>query len=146
MSAEFSFKGLEITDKSTKRYTFYPITGEPWVEVAPALETNRPYYNAILRRTKKNARRRISQVSAAMLQEQRDEDRELFAKHIVKGWGNLKDTTGNPVTFSEKSAFSFLSALPDWLFDELRAWCGDANNFLKEDDMTEEEVEETGKS
>ena len=142
-SPDFGFESLEINNKTTARYIIYAVKGEPYVDVMPALETTRDYYNAVLRRTKKNMRRRMSAITATQLGEQRDEDRELFAAHIIKGW-NFKDRAGNAIPFSQKNVHAMLKALPDWLFDEMRTWCGDANNFLKQTDMTEEEVVETG--
>ena len=142
---DFGLSGLELTKDTTAVYTLYALEGDPSLVVATALETNKNYYNAVLRKAKKNLRRiRSGTVSAEQLREQRDDDRVLFAKHVVKGWNNLVDSKHKPVPFSEKNALSFLKQLPDWIFDEVRSWCGDANNFLAEDDMTEEEVEETG--
>ncbi len=45
---------VEATD--TVDYTFYQIEGEPTLQVAPATEANKPYFNAILRRGRKNVR------------------------------------------------------------------------------------------
>ena len=74
--------------------------------------------------------------------ENRDEDRRLYPKHILRGWRGVVDSNGDVVEFNPERAAEFVEALPDWLFDELRAFCGDVQNFLEEDDGDEEDDEE----
>ena len=55
----------------------------------------------------------------------------LYAKHIVKGWTGIVDNKGKAVEFTEGECLGFLSSLPDWLFDELRAFASDLQNFIE---------------
>lgn len=112
-------------------YSLYQIAGDVKLHVLHAGETNVPYFNEVLRRQAKNARI----VSAGRLNQQflaanRNEDRELFAKHILVGWENVCDTSGTEVPFSCENARDFLNALPDWIFDEVRTFAANATNFM----------------
>jgi hypothetical protein len=142
-----SFKHLQRYDveKKTVPFTFYQIAGEPIVECLPATEANRPYHNALLKRNAKLAQRfRAGRISREMLEKSRDEDRELYAKFVVKGWRNVKDDNGADVPFTQEAAAEFFEALPNWLFDELRVWASSPGNFVDEDaeSLGEEEVDD----
>ena len=124
-------KKLEVKAGETMPFTFYQIVGEPVLHLAPATEANKPYFNALLKRSRKNQRRLQSgSFTASVITENRDDDRELYPKFIVRGWENVVDSDNNPVTFSAEACSDFLSALPDWLFDEARQFAVDATNFV----------------
>jgi hypothetical protein len=130
MSNDFSYlRDLEVRDK-TARCTIYQVKGEPVLIVRPATEANKPYFNAVLRRTRRNVRAvQAGAVSAAMIAENRAEDRELFPKFVVSGWEGVRDGSGQDVPFSEDACACFIEALPDWLFDEVRGFAGNSANF-----------------
>jgi hypothetical protein len=133
MSNDFShLRVLEVRDKTAK-CTLYHVKGEPFLVVRPATEANKPYFNAVLKRTRKNVRAvQAGAISQAMIAENRDEDRELFPKHVIVDWGNVTDSAGEPVPFSPEACTQFIEALPDWLFDEVRNFAGNSANFAGE--------------
>lgn len=130
-------------------FTFYEIRGEPSLMVEQAGEGNRSYYNALVKRNTRNARRiAAGKIDAAMVRKNRDEDRELYAKYVVKSWEGILDKARQEVAFSPATCLEFLTALPSYLFDELRAFCGEPGNFIEDDEPipSSEEVEELGES
>ncbi len=140
-----SFKHLSRYEvpKDTVPFEFYQIEGEPTLECLAATEANRPYHNALLKRNAKLAARfRAGRVSREMLARNRDEDRELYAKFVVKGWTNVKDDKGKSVAFTPEACLDFLKALPNYLFDELRMFCIAPANFLADDEADDAEIQE----
>jgi hypothetical protein len=131
MSNDFShLRALEVRDK-TATVTLFQVKGEPFFVVKPATESNKPYFNAVLKRTRKNTRAvQAGAISSAMIKENRDEDRELFPKFIVTNWGRVTDSRGQEVPFSEGACAQYLEALPDWVFDEIRSFAGNSANFV----------------
>lgn len=130
MSHDFShLKALDVRGK-TAEFTLYAVANEPFLVLRPATEANKPYFNAVLKRTRKTVRvLKTGTISQAMLDENREEDRELFPKFVVTGWGRVIDRDGNEVAFCEEACAEFLQALPDWLFDEVRNFAGNSANF-----------------
>lgn len=119
-TAEYIISEIEVNGKS------------PTLVLTPTTQANQAYFNAVLKSSTKKARRTAgSGIDASILSEGRDEDRTLFAKHVVKGWSNVVDAkTGKPVPFNAAECQAFLEALPDWKFDDIRNFCGNARNFL----------------
>lgn len=139
-------KSLDIQGQQTTRFTLYQVDGEPWLEIRPAAEVNRNYFNSLLKRSRKNLKRiRAGAVNAAQIAENRDEDRTLYPKHVVVGWGGVRNDEGVEVDFSVEDCAAFLRALPDWLFDELRVFASDVTNFLPEEEDPPLDAEVTGK-
>lgn len=146
MTADFS-QLSKLNPARTARYVLYQVQGEPALIVAPAAENNRGYFNAILKRSKKSIRRlRSGNISESMIRESRDEDRELYAQHILQGWEGVVDSVGAPAEFNADNALAFLRSMPNWMFDELRSFCGSAESFLEAQEMSAEDVEEQGKN
>lgn len=135
--ADFShLKVLEVSPDKTARYTLHQITVNgktPTLIVAPATEANKPYFNALLKRAGKMAGAlRAGNINAGMIEQNRGEDYDLYPRHVVKGWEDMVDgKTGKDVAFSKEECANFLSELPDWLFDDLRNWCGNPANFAE---------------
>ena len=122
---------LDVKDKNVVDYVIFQIESEPVLKLKPATEANKPYFNAVLRGSRKNMRAiRSGSINAIMLEENRAQDRELFPKHVVAGWEKVTDSDGKPVPFSEENCQDFLRALPDWIFDEIRDFAGNAANFV----------------
>jgi hypothetical protein len=139
-------KKFEVS-KDAVRYDLDQLTGGMYLMVRPATEANKGLLSESLKRVNARPQRaRRAKVSAEKLEQTRDEDRQLYAKHVVEGWGNVRDSDGKVVEFSKEEVLDFLTALPDWVFDELRAFCTDPNNFLG--DLPEDEGgdESLGKS
>jgi len=135
--ADFShLKDLEVTNETTSRYKLHQITVNgltPTLIVAPATEANKPYYNRLLKRAGKSARAvRAGAISSAMIDDNREEDKELYPKYVIKGWEDMVDgKTGKETKFSVAECADFLAALPNWLFDDVRNYCGNPANFAE---------------
>ncbi len=115
--------------------TLYQIRGEPTLTMKPAAEANKPYYTALIKRNSRNSRRvAAGKVNAKMLKQSRDEDRELFAKYVIVGWADVMDSAGESVGFSKENCYDYLKALPDWLFDEVRQFASEPENFIEDED------------
>ena len=131
-------KALDVKDK-TAEMTIYQIEGNPVLVMRPATEANKPYFNAVLKRSRKSVRAlQAGGVSAAIISENRAEDRELFPQHVVVGWRGVKDVDGNEVPFDKTACAEFLEALPDWLFDEVRTFAGVSSNYTSEEPIDAE--------
>ena len=123
-------KKLEINDK-TSEMTLFSVPGEPTLILRPATEVNKPYFNAVLKRTKRNmAAVKGGGVNATMIQESRADDKDLYSKHVIVGWNNMIDADGQMVAFSPANCAEFLDCLPDWMFDDIRAHAADPANFM----------------
>lgn len=140
-------KKLDVSGTQTAEFHMHAIDGEPVLVMAPAMESNKPYFNASLKSSRKNMRSiRNGNVSAGMLDETRETDRELYAAHVVKGWKNVTDASGKPVQFTREVCAEFLAALPNWLFDEVREFAGTPANFITDDQVDAEAVAKNSKS
>lgn len=129
--ANFShLEKLEVSGNKTVDFTIFQIEGEPSLQVTAASESNRGYFNELLRKGGKRQAKK-TKVDAETIKRNREEDRVLYAKHIVKGWTGVNDADGKPVKFTEGECLGFLSSLPDWLFDELRTFASDIQNFIE---------------
>lgn len=134
---------LDVGVAETVDYQLYQIDGEPTLVIAPATEANKPYFNAILRRSRKNMRAlNAGSISTGMIDSNRHEDRSLYAAHIIKRWRDVRDVEGIEAAFTPDNVRAFLDALPNWIFDDLRTFAGNPANFLDEGIS---EAEETGK-
>ena len=136
--AKFShLQGLQLAD--TKEFELHQISVNgvsPVLVVKPSTESNKPFFNKVLQRMGKSARMlRSGKITPAMSAENRKDDRELFPKHVIVGWSNVLDTDGTIVPYSQEECANFLNALPDWIFDELRAFCNDPANFSETVDV-----------
>lgn len=102
----------------------------PFLMVKPATEANKPFARAQLQRSNKRARSAGGRgVSLETIEGTRDDDRDLYPRFVVEGWGNVFDTDGKPVEFSVKTCQEFLTALPNWVFDNVRSFCTNPSNF-----------------
>jgi hypothetical protein len=122
---------LEVSDK-TAEYVMNQIEGQPTLIVKPATESNKPYFNSVLRRSRKTLQQSQGGLSAKMITDNRNEDKELYPKHVIVGWEDMKDSSGELVDFSVENCTNFIGKLPPWLFDEIRTFCGKSINFCDE--------------
>jgi hypothetical protein len=105
----------------------------PTLIVKTATEANRIFANEQLRMTKKTAPAiRAGAINMQMIAETRDNDRTLYAKHVVVGWEGIYDSHGDEVPFSHSECALFLEALPDWAFDEIRNFCTSPQNYVEQ--------------
>ena len=131
-------KELETTGK-TARYTMVMIAltnkdnmQHPVLICRPATEVNRAFANEQLRITKKNVPLvRSGAVSLDTIAENRDAERGLYAKHVIAGWENVIDGDGAQVAYDSTVCLEFLNSLPDFIFDEVRNFCTNPQNFVE---------------
>jgi hypothetical protein len=122
-------KNLDVKDK-TARCPIHQIAGAPVLIMKPATEANKPYFNAVLKKSRRNVRAlKAGAINQVMIAENREQDRELFPRFVVTGWENVSDAEGNAVEFNRDNCEAYLRALPDWIFDEVRNFAGDSVNF-----------------
>lgn len=147
MPADFShIKSLDVSTEKPARFKLHQITVNdvtPTLLVVPATETNKPYFNALLKRSGKSARAaRSGTISLGMIADNRKEERDLYPQHVIVGWEDMVDgRTGEEVEFSKAECINFLVNLPNWLFDDIRAFCSNPASFV-----TELEVEVVAKN
>lgn len=135
---------LDVNQSSTIKVYFPEIGPDCWVEIRPANQSNRLYYNAMLSRSGDRMKRmaRSSKITAEDLDLARQDDRELYPLYVMVGWNQMPaDRQGNLATFSRQEAKDFCKQLPDWLFDRMRDAAGANERFLPEG-MEEPDVED----
>lgn len=131
MTAQYDFSKYAVSSTKTAQFEFLAIEGIPTLTVKPATEVNKPFYNNLLRRGKNAARvQRTRGMNADMVAQYRNEDRELYSKHVVTAWKGVKDKDGKEVPFSADECQAFLTAIPDHIFDDLREFVTNEGNFV----------------
>jgi hypothetical protein len=131
-------KELEVSSDETVDYCIYQIEGEPMLSLLPASESNKSYFSALLRKSRSKVRAiKSAKLSPGMIKDNRDEDRELYSQHIIKGWDGVVDSDGKTVPFTTDNVEDFLNALPDWIFEDIRNFASDIQNFISEPIETE---------
>ena len=143
-----SFKhleSLEVPKEATAEFTLYDIENPdgtfPVLILASATEANKRYFNKLLRRSRRNMSKVQAQdFDVSMLKANRDDDRVLYPKYVVKGWRHVQDVKGKEVTFSEENCTGFIKVLPGWIFDSVRLFAGKPRNFIEGDLPDEEET------
>lgn len=136
MSDKFShLSKYEVKADRRIKYVIDDIEGEPILILAPATSENKPYYNKVLRKTAKNPMKAIKKINAGTVRENRDQDRILFANYVIKGWKRVVDGEGKEVEFSKENCFEYLTALPDWIFDQVRNYAATPDNFIDEENI-----------
>ena len=124
-------------------YTFYDLAGEPTLTVRQAGEDNTLYFNALLRQVNRS-RRRGRKVETTDLKANRKLDIGLYSKFVVVGWINVKDSSDKVVEFSIEAVEEFLNAIPSYMFDDMREFCTNPENFVE--GIDEEDTEEAAKN
>ena len=139
---------LHVTSATTAELTLtsvqWPDGSSPILVGRYAGESNKPYFNAQTRAITRRAKTSRS-VSAAFISEVRGRDLDLFPKHVITGWRNVIETSGKPCEFSLEACAEFLAQLPSEIFDEIRAFFANRDNFT-DGVVTTEDAAETGKS
>lgn len=112
------------------------------VELRYAGEGNDAYFNAMLARAGKRARK-VQQkggqmVDAGMLAENRSEDRALFPLHVLVGWRGIQTRTGTggfmDVECTLENRKEFCEKVPDWIFDRIRDHAARPERFVRDGD------------
>lgn len=144
MSRFARFDKLKVGNEKTVTYPLRDLEGDMKLEVRPATEENRELFAALAKRIKGVAattgRRQLAKIDVNRLAEARNEDRELYSKYVVVGWTNVVDDAGETVPFTQQNCLDFLTALPNFIFDELRVFVNDPFNFIDADPEAVEDV------
>lgn len=142
MSKFGNLKQYEIDPTKSVKYSITDIEmggKTPYLMVKPATQTNKPYTKAQLKSSNQRIQRQAAKgISLEGLEANREDDKAHYPKFIITGWGNVFDDEGNDVPFTVENCAEFLEALPDWVFDGVRAFCSVPTNFADEAD--EEDV------
>lgn len=139
-------KKLDVDEQRTAEYELWEIQEDdkpvPVLVLAPSGTANKPYFHALLNRT--NRVRRVGRgqgISKEQIKANRDDDRELFPQFVVKSWRNVVESNGNECPFTRGNCDDFLKVLPDWLFDKVRTFTAEPENFLGTVPVPEEVAE-----
>ena len=136
-----NIKKLDVADK-TADFILEDIDGEPSLKLKAATGSNKPLLNAMLKQVGKNKRKyKKKNVTAAMAEENREDDKQLYIDHVIVGWDGIVDAKGKDVIFSTESCKELLNAIPAWIFDKIREFAADDSNFVEVID-----IEETAKN
>lgn len=126
-------KSMSVTKESRAQYLLDAVPGSPVLTVKHAGESNKGWYNAVGKQAFVKARGaggKKLRWDPTFMAEQRELERGLYAKHVIVGWSpNPIDDEGNDVPFSPDVCQDLMDALPDDMFDDLRAFCQDPDNF-----------------
>lgn len=129
-------KDVDVKGTVAKEYELHqiPLDPVPVLMLKPATEANKPYFNALLKQSGKAlANMRSGSITAKMTAERREQDKALYAKYIIDGWKNIPDENGQFVPFNKKNCEEFLEQLPDWIFDDVRAYAAKPENYLNDE-------------
>lgn len=93
-------------------------------------ETNKPYFNALLKTAAQNAERLVAgTVDTEVLRRNREQDRKLYPAYVITSWAYVYDAGGNEVPFTEEACVDLFSKLPDHIIDKARNFFASATNF-----------------
>lgn len=144
------FKNLEkarIGPQSVSRIYFPEIEGPPvdatqpdverrvpWLEVRPAAECNRAFFDALLKSQAKSAQEILKDsMDTADLAKDREASFQLYAQFVLTGNGGawLDDESGEEVTMplSLDARLALCKQLPSHLYDRLRRHAINLANF-----------------
>lgn len=148
--ADFSFLNqYAVSGDSRARLTLFGITLanglSPTLIGRPCGQTNKGYFNALMRSSAKRSLTSGSRQSPAAMAEHRKVDRKFYPEFVITGWEDVVDAKSKEVPFSVDDCKGFIGHLPDHVFDEVRAFFLDMNNFV-EDAVSVEEAVEKGNS
>ena len=144
-----NYAGLREDGTESKPYAFEDIDGVPTLLCRPATSANKRYNSARLKAISKrtNSGRKKARISSASVDAARREDAEMLADYCVVGWKPAPvDSAKQPVDFSAENCRQFFLAIPDWMFDDFRAWVSDPVNFAPDTGDDEEEPDTPGES
>ncbi|MDX1429615.1 MAG: hypothetical protein R3282_04970, partial [Rhodothermales bacterium] len=131
----------EVSGSATCWLEIPDLSPDARIEVKFAGESNRAYYNEVLRRAGSRARQLATrEVTVKDVVKLRDDDRELFGKFILVNWDGVEDADGNPVPFTREYAMEFCEKVPYHIFDKIRNWAGQPERFLQDDESPDVEA------
>lgn len=137
MSNQFSHLAAAAVQAEDRVVDYFltEVGGNITLQVVQSGENNRPILETHLRRMRKQQGRPLS---PTMIDQYRTEDKALWAKYVVRGWKNVVNNEGTPVSFSSAACQELFDALPYWAFDRLRSFTGDPSNFIDYESMSDD--------
>jgi len=134
MTDNFDFGHLEV-GQNTLWVDMPELGPTASICVKPAAESNKPYFNAMLKRSGLRARRlaRTDRVTAEDSEQNRAEDRDLFPKHVIMNWRGVLDAKRKEVPYTQDAARELCAKLPGWLFDRIRNAAATPERFLDDE-------------
>lgn len=141
-----NYDGLKEDGTSPRPFFFEDIEGAPGVLSRPATSANTKYNNARMKALGKrtNQGRKKQRITVQSVHSARIEDAKMLANYCVTGWVEAPvDNDKVPVPFSAQNCAEFFLAIPDWMFDEYRAWVTEPTNFTSDDDEGDDGDEDT---
>jgi len=117
------------------RIDFPEIEGCPWLEVRPAGESNKAFFNEALRQQAKDSRRAVQRglLSVDEIAQERASAVDSYAKHVLTGngggWLDEETDAEAKLPLDLDSRLALLRQLPPDLFDRLRIFCNQLLNF-----------------
>ena len=121
-----------LTADNIVEYEMPELGPDAVLKLCCANEGNKGYMNGLLRLTgqSKGQRRQKVKVDAESMGKMRAYDKELYPEHVITGWDGVKDDEGKLVKFKPSEVSDLLAQLPDYLFDEIRGFANDPENFV----------------
>ena len=103
------------------------------LELRPASMSNTAYYNAALKLAARRSSGGLPKHVEAQdeINRSRDDDRVIFPGTVLVAWEGIVDDKGEPVEYNKEVAGDLLEALPAWMFDQVRAFAMDPENFFE---------------
>lgn len=105
--------------------------------LAPANDSNPHYYNAMLRASGDRVRAmvRSDKITAEDAAHNRDDDRTLYPKFVIRSWENVMGMDGTSVPFSRENAKELCAVLPNHLMDRIRNHAATPERFYATDEL-----------
>ncbi len=122
----------DVGKDAVASYTIHQITVNgrtPTLVLRPATVENSAYFNEVLKRPSQARSLRGGKINPAVVRENRADDFRLYPEHVVVGWCDVVASDGSDVDFCKEDVADFLNELPDWIFDEVRGFAGNIENF-----------------
>ena len=108
--------------------------------------SNKGFTSAMLRKEAANIRNRSKKITVSMLDRNRDEDQVIYSDHVLTGWRNCFDADGKVSPFSSSNCLDLLKAVDDFQLQDIINHYAEPMNFIREDEISESDAEELGKS
>lgn len=157
---QFDFTAQQVTGETTRPYIFDLIPGSPGILLSPAHDSNPDFLDARLRRAiedserakreaRENSGKPRTKTTVEELKRQdreaRESDRVILSTACARGWTTPPVATdGSTPEFSPENCYAFFKALPDYLFDGLRAFSSNLYNFVDTPPISDEQAADAG--
>ena len=155
------FDHLIVRTADTVEYEMHELPGAPVLTVRPANQLNEAYQKAIRAEMFGGKRKRGRRRSAVQIDRLSDSELDstaaqfddatvkLYPEHVVVNWAGMADPKGKDIPFTKENCGEFLSQLRNGteaqklVFDRLRDFCAEADNFMSRDGGSEASEGET---